>query len=103
MANAARTGYIAECYWAGVREPELDELDRRIEATVTEASSGRGAPVRYLGWLLVHDDDVVLVLFEGPVATVRHVAEHAEVPFERLLKVSYPPRPNPIADEEVPD
>jgi hypothetical protein len=102
MANAVRTRYVAECFWAGVQEQDLRELDRRIVGSIAGAGTKRGVPVRYLGWLLVVDDEVVLVLFEGPMGTVRRVAEHAEVPFERLLQVSYAPRPNQIADEEVP-
>lgn len=100
MANAVRTSYIAECFWAGVQEGDLHELDRRIEDSVV-AFAGDGQPVRYLGWLLVIDDEVVLVLFEGPIGTVRRVAEHAEIPFGRILQVahaSWPP--NPPADEE---
>jgi hypothetical protein len=101
MPNAPRITYVAECYWAGVQEEDLRELDRRIEASVV-AVAGDGKPARYLGWLLVIDDEVVLVLFEGPVGTVRRVAEHAEIPFGRLLQVAHAPRtPNSAADEEV--
>jgi hypothetical protein len=101
MANAVRTCYLAECFWAGVRETDLRDLDQRIEAAVL-ATSGHSEPVRYLGWLLVTDDDVVLVFFEGPMGTVRRVAEHAEVPFERfLLAVRAPRRPGNSRDEEL--
>jgi hypothetical protein len=95
MANAVRTNYVAECFWAGVQEQDLHELDRRVEGSVAEMATEPGVPVRYLGWLLVLDDEVVLVLFEGPIGAVRRVAEHAEVPFERLLQVSYAPWPKP--------
>jgi hypothetical protein len=103
MTNAARTSYIAECFWAGVEEEDLRELDRRIEATVL-AFAADGPPVRYLGWLLVVDDEVALVLFEGPIGTVRRVAEHAEVPFGRILRAVHAPwPPNLATDEEVPE
>ena len=101
MANAVHTRYVAECFWAGVRQEDLHQLDRRIEASV-EAVAGEGEPVRYLGWLLVIDDEVVLVLFEGAGGTVRRVAEHAEIPFGRILAVAYAPWPrNRAADEEA--
>ena len=100
MANAVRTSYIAECFWSGVREEDLRVLDRRIGASVG-AVAGDGEPVRYLGWLLVIDDEVVLVLFDGPIGTVRRVAEHAEIPFGRILQVAHASWPsNPPADEE---
>jgi hypothetical protein len=94
MVDAVRTRYVAECFWAGVRERDLRELDRRIAGLVA------GAPVRYLGWLHVLDDEVVLLLFEGPIAIVRRVTERAKVPFDRLLRVAYAPRPHLTTDEE---
>jgi hypothetical protein len=101
MTDATRTSYIAECFWAGVRVEDLRELDRRIEATVM-AVANDGPPVRYLGWLLVIDDEVALVLFEGPIGTVRRVAEHADIPFGRILHAVHAPwPPNHAIDEEV--
>jgi Ethanolamine utilization protein EutJ (predicted chaperonin) len=103
MANALRTSYVAECFWAGVQEEDLRELDRRIEASVV-AVAGDGEPVRCLGWLLVIDDEVVLVLFEGSMGTVRRVAEHAEIPFGRILRAAHAPwPPNPPTGEEIPE
>jgi hypothetical protein len=100
MANAVRTSYIAECFWSGVREDDLHDLDRRIGASIG-AVVGDGGPVRYLGWLLVIDDEVVLVAFDGPIATVRRVAEHAEIPFGRILEIVHARWPStPPADEE---
>jgi hypothetical protein len=92
MANTPRTGYVAECFWPDVREKDLRGLDGRIEAALG-AVAVDGEPVRYLGWLLVIDDEVVLVMFEGPIGTVRRVAEHAEIPFGRILRVTRPPSP----------
>jgi hypothetical protein len=101
MANTVRTSYVAECFWPGVHEEDLRELDRRIDASVV-AVGGDGAPVRYLGWLLVIEDEVVLVLFKGPIGTVRRVAEHAEIPFGRMLRAAYAPwPPNPPTDAEA--
>ena len=55
------------------------------------AVASDGDPVRYLGWLLVIEDEVVLVLFNGPMGTIRRVAEDAEVPFGRLLQATLAP------------
>ncbi len=101
MANAVITRFVAECFWAGVQQEDLRQLDRRVEASIG-AVAGDNEPVRYLGWLLVIDDEVVLVLFEGPGGPVRRVVEHAEIPFGRILQVAYAPWPrNPPADEEI--
>jgi hypothetical protein len=97
----ATVAYVAECFWAGLQEDDLHEVDRRIEASVVTVV-GDGVPVRYLGWLLVLDDEVVLVLFEGPRGTVQRVAEHAGLPFGRILQLAHSPwPPNPSADEEI--
>jgi hypothetical protein len=102
MVDAVRTGYAAECFWDGVRKEDLREVVRRIEASMA-AVARDGGPVRYLGWLHIVDDDVVLVLFEGPPETVRRVAEHARIPFGRILQIAHLPWPtNPTADEELP-
>ncbi len=88
MPNARQTRHVAECFWTGVQEDDLVELGRRVEASAA-AVVDDGEPVRYLGWLLVLDDEVVLVLFEGPIGKVRRVAAHAGVPFGRILQVAY--------------
>ncbi len=101
MTNAVRTGCVAECFWARAQEEDLRGLGPQIEASVAVVA-GPGGPVRYLGWLLVKDDDVVLVLFEGPVGMVRHVAEQADIPFGRILQAALSPWPPDAAvDEEV--
>lgn len=75
-------GYVAECFWPGVGEDDLRALDQRLGAAVA------GLAVRYLGSLLIHDDEVVLCLFEGPVAAVRQVTERAGLPYERILRTT---------------
>ena len=102
MVDAVRTGYVAECFWTGVREEDLREVDRQIEASMV-AVARDGGPVRYLGWLHIVDDEVVLVLFDGPPGAVRSLAERAGVPFGRILRVAHLPWPTiPTADEEIP-
>jgi hypothetical protein len=88
VTNRVRTSYVAECFWPGVRADDLRDVDRRLRAAVG------GEPVRYLGWRLVIDDDVVWLEFEGPMATVRRVAEQAQVRFERILRVDHADDPD---------
>ena len=77
MAERA-TSFVAECYWPDVHEEEVRELDQRIASSLTE-------DVRYLGSVLIRDDEVVLCHFEGTADAIRRVAEQADVPYERLL------------------
>jgi len=82
MENAAKPGeYVAECFWSGVREADLDDLDARVRESVLAADA-----VRYLGSLLVPEDEVVFCFFDGPSAeSVQAVAEQARIPFARIL------------------
>jgi hypothetical protein len=101
MAEPAPTSYVAECFWPGVREDDLRDLDRRVEASVA-GLVGQGDPVRYLGSMLIVDDEVVLCLFEGPLATVRLVAQRAGLAFERILRSTRAPwRPLANSDAEI--
>jgi hypothetical protein len=78
--------FVAECFWPDVREEDVRALDARIAACLV-------ADVRYLGSILLREDEVVLCQFEGPAAVVREVAERAEIPFERILTTTYSPWP----------
>jgi len=86
----AAAEYLAECFWPGVKESDLRALDERVTASVASLAQD-GGEVRYLGSLLMREDEVVLCRFEGPEASVRRVAEHAEIPFERILEASSSP------------
>ena len=77
MAERAAS-YIAECYWPDVREEEVRTLDRRIAASLAD-------DVRYLGSVLIREDEVVLCHFEGSADAIRRVAARAGVRYERLL------------------
>jgi Protein of unknown function (DUF4242) len=81
------TSFVAECFWPGVRETDLTALDRR--ATAAAASEH----VRYLGSILMRDDEVVLCLFEGPADAVQRAAVQAAIPFERVLATTHSPWP----------
>jgi hypothetical protein len=78
-------GFVAECYWAGVRRDDLRSLDERVASCASELTRTR-EHVRYLGSMLIVEDEVVLCLFEGSATTVRSVAERAAIPFGRILR-----------------
>ena len=77
MAEHAAS-FVAECYWPDVREDDVRALDERIAASLTD-------DVRYLGSVLIREDEVVLCHFEGTADAIRRVAKRARVPYERLL------------------
>ena len=70
--------FVAECYWPDVREEDVRALDRGIASALDD-------DVRYLGSVLIREDEVVLCHFEGTADAIRRVAEQARVPYERLL------------------
>lgn len=92
MVEATTVEFVAECFWPGVSEPDLHALDERATACARELSR-HGEPVRYLGSILMREDEVVLCRFVGDVAAVRRAAEQAEIPFERILETAQSPWP----------
>jgi len=81
--------YLAECYWPDVADADIAALEARIVASL-------GDGVRYVGSLLIREDEVVLFQFEGPADEIRAAAERARVPFERLLEAT-------VANQRSPD
>jgi hypothetical protein len=81
--------YVAECFWPGVRESDLHALD--VRALAQAAASNE--EVRYLGSILLREDEVVLCRFQGAEAAVRRAAVEAEIPFERILAAAQSPWP----------
>jgi Protein of unknown function (DUF4242) len=79
--------FVAECFWTGVRGDDLSALDQRAQRSAAAVAS-EGEQVRYLGSLLVREDEVVLCFFEGSAASVRKAAERAEIPFDRILETT---------------
>jgi hypothetical protein len=73
--------FVAECYWPDVREEEVRTLDRRIADSLVD-------DVRYVGSVLIREDEVVLCHFEGTADAIRRVAARAHVPYERLLSTT---------------
>jgi len=103
VPHPSRTEYLAECFWPGVRDADLTTLDERANASAAEVSAG-GDLVRYLGSLLMRDDEVVLCRFEGSEPAVRRVAERASIPFERILEVGHSPTTGgPMAETRRPE
>jgi Nickel responsive protein SCO4226-like len=81
------TEYVAECFWPDVDEAAVRDLDARAGASASELAAA-GHPVRYLGSILMREDEVVLCLFDGTEDAVRLAAEQADVPFERILEAT---------------
>lgn len=84
--------YLAECFWPGVKDSDLAALDQRAQAAASE-STRHGRSVRYLGSLLMRQDEVVMCRFAGSEPAVRRVAEQAAIPFERILAAEHSPWP----------
>jgi hypothetical protein len=85
----AASEYLAECYWPGVEDSDLRALDERVKAVLSQD----GDAVRYLGSLLMREDEVVLCRFKGSETAIRNAAERADVPFERILETAHSPWP----------
>ena len=82
--------FVAECFWTGVSADDLPALDDRAQTSVAGLSA-EGEQVRYLGSLLVAEDEVVLCFFEGSATSVRRAAERAAIPFERIVETTASP------------
>jgi hypothetical protein len=85
--------FVAECFWPGVDEAAVRAVDARASQSAAELTRN-GSPVRYLGSLLIREDEVVLCLFEGELTSVREAAEQAGVPYERILEAARSPWPS---------
>jgi hypothetical protein len=92
MPESGNASFVAECFWSGVTEADVEALDARAVAAAGNLAPGA---VRYLGSILMREDEVVLCQFEGTAETVREVAEQAQIPFERLLETVHSRWPAP--------
>ena len=90
MAGGIATEFVAECLWPDVHEDDLRALDARA-AEQSELLTAGGGSVRYLGSLLMREDEVVLCLFRGDPDDVRRVAEAARIPCDRILEAACSP------------
>ncbi len=83
--------YVAECFWPGVTRVELEALDTRA-SLFAGRTSGSEQPVRYIGSMLMPEDEVVFCFFEGPSAdAIAGAARGAQIPFARILASTGPP------------
>jgi hypothetical protein len=81
--------YVAECFWPGVTPAELESLDDRASLSAGRTSG----TVRYIGSMLMPEDEVVFCFFEGPSAeAIAGAAQGAQIPFARILASTGPPR-----------
>jgi hypothetical protein len=85
--NASADCFAAECFWTGVTEQDVRDLEERIRSAVSELASPT-QPLAYVGSLLMPTDEVVLCLFEGSEGQVRLAAQRAGVPFDRIVPTS---------------
>ena len=88
MEDAADS-FVAECFWPDVTEADLVALDRRIAKAAAELPPDNG--LRYLGSILLREDEVVLCQFEGRQETVSDVVDRAG----SRSSVSSPPATRP--------
>jgi len=88
--EATARSFIAECFWPGVTEADVEALDARASAAADALARG-GEPVRFLGSILMREDEVVLCQFDGAADAVRRAAERAEIPFERIVETTHSP------------
>jgi hypothetical protein len=92
MADHIATEFVAECLWPDVHADDLRALDRRAAGESERLTAGGGS-VRYLGSLLMPEDEVVLCLFEGSREDVRAVVQAAAIPCDRILEAARSPWP----------
>jgi hypothetical protein len=82
--------FVAECLWPDVHETDLRALDQRAAQQAERLTAG-GSSVRYVGSMLMREDEVVLCLFQGELEVVRDVAKAAQIPYERILETARSP------------
>ncbi|CAN5270968.1 hypothetical protein BH23ACT2_BH23ACT2_18040 [soil metagenome] len=76
--------FVAECYWPGVTQETLRAARARVRAATPERP---GAPVHFLGVLLIVADEVAFWRFEADAPEVVHeVSRAAGLSFDRILE-----------------
>ena len=85
-AAPATSRYLAECFWPGVREPDVEAAAARLARGV--ASGGSDPELACEGWILAAGDEVVFFLFRATSGeSVRRVCEQAAIGAERVIEV----------------
>lgn len=90
MSEHIATEFVAECLWPDVHGDDLRALDERA-AGESQRLAADGGSVRYLGSLLMPEDEVVLCLFRGSREDVDAVVRAARIPCDRILEAARSP------------
>jgi hypothetical protein len=77
--------YLVECYWPGINDATVAAAAQRALRAALELRR-QGHEIRFLGAILVPDDETVFCLFDGHKADVVAASQLAAVPFERVLE-----------------
>jgi hypothetical protein len=86
-SDPAALSFMAECFWPGVTEQEVENAGARSGRAAQKASSA-GDSARYLGSILVPTDEIAFFLFEATsLEAATELNRRAEIPFERILAV----------------
>jgi hypothetical protein len=73
--------FIAECFWPDVSPEQVGERAAQLQ------HDAAGMSVRFVGAILVPDDDVVFYLFDDcSAAAVREVCRRAAIPVDRIVR-----------------
>lgn len=74
--------HITECLVPGVTAADAADMGLRI---ISELGHPDLAQVKFLGSLLVPEDEVLLFVFAGPQDGVRVLTDRAGLPYERVV------------------
>jgi hypothetical protein len=83
--------FVVECFWPGVDARSVDAVNVRA-AAAARGLAADGQFVRFVGSILLPDDEVLLCEFEGAESLVRRAAEAAEIPFARIIRSTRSPQ-----------
>ncbi len=81
-AAPAPAWQITECLVPGVTAADAAEMGQRIAEELGQPDL---AQVKFLGSLLVPEDEVLLFVFAGPRDGVRVLTDRAGLPYERVV------------------
>jgi hypothetical protein len=87
--------YAAKCYWPGIT---TREFEHGAAGRLARAHRWDPAGTSYVGSILFGDDQLLLCLFDGgSTGAVRHSADRARIPCERVMALVWLPasRRNP--------
>lgn len=103
------TTFMAECFWPGVSAQKVADVGERVRQASYAISCDDGC-ARYLGSILVLQDEIALFLLEAAsIDAAGELARQAAIPSERILEIvrldALPPtaRHNPTAVKGAPN